>query len=247
MFKNKEYAMLYKREIIAEDFYIFLPCHIIYGEYDASDKSITDITGNPFYESSNPYIITSMVDLTYYYNISDADLLNMYQTDDIDAAIGMYYEGLKSNILIGKLNSKDNAISIQEIPYRYLDELLERYNIKVEENLGKISITKAQLMNIIYQNDIFIMKKELSKLIDTASFMERVYEKSGVSEATASIGSKNIIVDSKECIDAYNTPIETDEVRETIDKNYLSRCREIYDYITKYLIGQDDAIKTLVK
>ena len=95
MTKNKMYAMIYKRTLLSDDYYIFLPCHYICGEYDITDKSITDLSGNPFYECSNYSIITLPADLTYFYDLTEEELLNMYQVENINEAVSKYYDSLR--------------------------------------------------------------------------------------------------------------------------------------------------------
>ena len=249
---TKMYAMLYKRELLSEDYYVFLPCHYLSGEYDASDKSITDLTGNPFYDCSNYPIITSPVDLTYYYDVTEEELLNMYQVEDIKEALSKYYDSLKKNILIGKINNKNKNISIQNITYNYIEELLAKYKIDVKNKRSKVTITRAQLSNIINLNDIVLVKKELGKLLDSSKFMEAINEKVNINSAKGNIGTKNLELDPPKNNNENKT---TKEEYEKIFGDYLdnkidiysdNKYKDTYDHITKYLIGQDKSIETLV-
>lgn len=247
MTKVKEYALLYKREILSEDYYIFLPCHFIYGEFDSSDKSITDLTGNPFYECSNYSIITSPIELTYFYDITEDDLLNMYQIDNIKDAISKYYDALKRNILVGKIDNKNKAISIQNIPYNYINELLSDYDIDIKNKESKITISRTQLTNILKQNDIVIVKKELGKLLDTSKFIERLYELKDVKKAHGNIGTKNLIIEQpRKTTQKEYEQIFNDFCDNRIDIYSDNKCRDTYEYILKYLVGQDEAVKKLI-
>ena len=247
MTKVQEYAMLYKREVLSEDYYIFLPCHLIHGEYDSSDKSITDLTGTPFYECNNYTVVTIPVELTYYYDITEDDLLNMYQSDDINSSVSKYYNELKRNVLIGKLDTKTKSLSIQSIPFNYINELLSNYNIDIKNKESKITISRTQLTNLLNQNDIVMVKKELGKLLDTSKFVEKLNEIKGVTSAHGNIGTKNLIVEQPR----KTTQEEYEEIFSNLCDNSIdvysdNRCRDTYEYILKYLVGQDDAVKKLI-
>jgi len=252
MAKNKVYAMLYKRELLSEDYYVFLPCHYLYGEYDSSDKSIIDITGNPFYDCNNYPIITSSIDLTYYYDVTENDLLNMYQIDNVKDAISKYYDNLKKNILIGKIDNKNKVISIQNITYNYIEELLEKYMIDVKNKRSKVTITRVQLSNILSQNDIVLVKKELGKLLDSSSAMEVINDRVGINSAKGNIGTKNLELEiPKNNKDNKTTQKEYEELFSDYLDNKIdiysdTKYSDTYKYITKYLIGQDKSIETLV-
>ena len=252
MTKNKMYAMLYKRELLSEDYYVFLPCHYLYGEFDLSDKSITDLTGNPFYDCSNYSIITSSVELTYFYDVTEEDLLNMFQVDNIKEAVSLYYDSLKKNILIGKIDNKNKSLSIQNITYNYIEELLERFKIDVKNKRSKVTITRAQLSNIMVQNNIVLIKKELGKLYDSSRAMEVINQRVGINSAKGNIGTKNIELELPK---KNNQEKTTQEEYEELFNNYYrnkidiysdNKYKDTYEYITKYLIGQDESVKTLV-
>ena len=136
---EKVYAMLYKRELIYDDYYVFIPCHYIQGRYDSSDKSITDNTGVPFYESTNYMAITSNVCLTYSFDFTEKDLINRYQVETIDEALVKYYDELKRNIIVGRIDNSCKCVSLNTIPFEFISDLLKTYNITSENEGSEVT------------------------------------------------------------------------------------------------------------
>lgn len=230
---NKVYAMIYKRLLISDDKYIYLPCHIINGIYDLSDKSITDTTGVPIYSCDNFIAVSSTYDLTYYYDISEKDLLNKYDTEDISEAVYKYYSDFKQYILISTVNHSKKTINIKSIPTEFIEELLNEYKYNIKDGKEDAIITKAQLIDLLHIQDNEIIKKELRKILTRLVVKQNGKEKSEELASELKYVKENNIVQEN---------ITTEEMYEeifpeSIDINSNNKCRDTYEYISKYLIG----------
>ena len=249
--KYEVYAMLYKRVALFDNYFIFLPCHYIQGMFDPTDKSITDNTGTPFYECIEYDIIQSAVSLTYRYDITESDLKNMFQTNDINSALSKYYDNFKKELLIGKLDTMAKKVTITSIPFEFIDELLKRYHIAIKDGETSITLSKAQIVTLIQQNNIDAIKSILNKLLDVVKFTEKLSGVKKISEVNGSIGTKSVEVVPEENANQISKDkarllkaIFGDSAFEEITKE--NRCKKTYNHILKYLIGQDDAVQTLV-
>lgn len=252
MSKKKEqevYAILYKRQLLFEDYVLFLPCYYSKGVFDSEDRSFTDDLAYPYYECDNYEAILSTQDMTFFYDITENDLLDMYPACDLSEALCMYYENVKKTLLLGHINVQDEKVELCEIGFENIDELSREYLYKRLDGDDTVTITKTQLESIICETDPNIMKKKLKDIMGRLEFLEQLSEEKGIDGFTTDITGKkfNVEYEPGKVNKEDKEPVITEKKEEPkkLDSSKIS-AKEIYDYVTKSLVGQDDAVEDMV-
>lgn len=248
--KNSEvYAILYKRQLLFEDYMLFLPCYYSKGVFDSEDRSFTDDVAYPYYECDNYEAVLSTQDMTFFYDITEDDLLDMYPACDLSEALCMYYENVKKTLLLGHINVQDEKVELCEIGFENIDELSREYLYKRLDGDDTVTITKTQLESIICETDPNIMKKKLKDIMGRLEFLDQLSEEKGIDSFTTDITGKKFNIEyepgkkSKE--EEKTVVIEKKEEIKKVSSSKIS-AKEIYDYVTKSLVGQDDAVQDMV-
>lgn len=253
--KNQEvYAILYKRQLLFEDYMLFLPCYYSKGVFDSEDRSFTDDVAYPYYECDNYEAILSTQDMTFFYDITEDDLLDMYPACDLSEALCMYYENVKKTLLLGHINVQDEKVELCEIGFENIDELSREYLYKRLDGDDTVTITKTQLESIICETDSNIMKKKLKDIMGRLEFLEQLNEEKGIDSFTTDVTGKkfNIEYDLKSKVEEIEKKTSKEkEEKSSIEEeemviNSKVSAKEIYDYVTKSLVGQDDAVEDMV-
>lgn len=248
------YAILYKRQLLFEDYMLFLPCYFSKGIFDSEDRSFTDEVGYPYYECDNYDAVMSTQDLTFFYDITESDLLDMYPACDLDEAVGMFYENAKKTILIGHANVADSIVELCEIGYESIEDLSREFLYQRLDGGSTVTITKTQLESIICETDPAIMKKKLKDILGRLEFLDKMHEEKGIESFTTDISGKkfnfeqapssvlvtNVIANSQKQA-ARNVVIQQPIVK----RNNLSS-KEVSDFVTKSLVGQDEAVEDMI-
>ena len=246
--ENEVYAVLYRRQLLCEDYMLFLPCYYSKGIFDSEDRSFTDEVAYPYYECDNYEVVLSTQDMTFFYDITEDDLLDMYPACDLDEALCMYFENVKKTLLIGHINVKDEQVELCEIGFENIEELSREFLYKRLDGDDTVTMTKTQLESIICESDTNIMKKKLKDFLSRLDFLEQINKEKGIDSFTTDISGKKFNIEyelkPKEKIeDKKMTDIKKDiEVK---NDSKIS-AKEIYDYVTKSLVGQNDAVEDMV-
>ncbi len=246
--ENEVYAVLYRRQLLCEDYMLFLPCYYSKGVFDSEDRSFTDEVAYPYYECDNYEVVLSTQDMTFFYDITEDDLLDMYPACDLDEALCMYFENVKKTLLIGHINVKDEQVELCEIGFENIEELSREFLYKRLDGDDTVTMTKTQLESIICESDTNIMKKKLKDFLSRLDFLEQINNENGIDSFTTDISGKKFNIEyelkPKEKIeDKKMTDIKKDiEVK---NDSKIS-AKEIYDYVTKSLVGQNDAVEDMV-
>lgn len=242
--KEKVYVMLYKRLLLFPDYLIFLPCHYAKGEYDSSDRCFTDEADFPYYECDNYDIVTSNEDLTFFYDITEEDLKNMFQTNNLSDALGKFYEEMKKITLIGHINGKDSKIEISKLTYDMLGELSKDVTYKIEDKDSTVTLTRTQLKEIISREDISTIKKDLESHLRKAEKLKEIGEAKGIEIMTADSTGTKVLIEPP-LIKAIQIKEKKKKEKANMDVSD-TLCKDLYDYVTSALVGQDEAVKDLI-
>ena len=245
--QSNVYAILYKRQLICDDYMIFLPCYYTDGVFDSSDRSFTDNGGYPYYECDNYDIVTSSQDLTYYYDISAKDVMNMYQIDNAHEAISMFYERIKKNILIGHLNEEKRIVEVISLTYDRVKELSKSKVYTMKDGESNVTITRYQLIDLLKENNLETIKHRLSILLKGTTALEKYNKLVGID--TVIMNSSCTKVEHIERKNVQGVHLYKELEPETKKITFDSR-RELtmkaYKQITASLVGQDESVQDLL-
>ena len=250
--RDSIYAILYRREVISDGKYVFFPCQCIEGYFDSSDKSFIDIYGNLYYSCCNYTMLNTNQTFTYYYDISQDDVMNMMKSDDLESALSMFYDRIKSTILIGKVNDTDKVVEVYEITNEKLDFINSNVVFNTEDGNAKITLTKNQLIGLLKDTNA---KDKINFLVDKIDKLESINKKNKNVDLSVMISLANLMTTSKtkeKSVPINNENIEKEELVMSKDdkKNELKIIRDTindsYDYITSKMVGQDEAIQSVL-
>lgn len=248
---DKSYAILYKRILTDNGYYLFFPCQCVEGYYDKTDKSFMDIYNHLYYSCDNYTMINTGQSDTYYYESTLEDIKNMFHIDEDDKAVTKFYDKLKSNLLIGYINDKEEKIDIYEVDKDKL-ELLKNNNIIFDtvNSSTNVVLTKNQIEFLIKENDDKTIKEKLRLLLDIRNSFDKRAKINKINQLTMAIPFANLTVASK-----IKRPEPKKEVIEEPKKeNYLPTEEEFtrslsaksYKYVTDRLVGQDESVKKVI-
>ena len=256
--KDNIYAILYRREIASDGKYIFFPCQCVEGYFDSSDKSFIDVYGNIYYSCNNYTMFNTNQTFTYYYDSELNDIMNMMNTGDPETAVSMFYDKLKSNILIGNVNDQDKVIEIFELTGEKLESIISNVSFNTKDGKGKVTLTKAQLIEILKDSN---SKDKIKVLLDKLDKMEKLSSSKDNTDLSVLITLSNLMSEkniSKAKEKEFSSSLEENtepskkvsDLSEEDKKMELSLIRDTtndaYCYITSRMLGQDDSVQTVL-
>ena len=236
--KENMYAILYRREIASDGRYVFFPCQCVEGYYDTSDKSFIDIYGNIYYSCDNYTMFGTNQTFTYYYDSSLNDIMNMMKSGDPETALSKFYDELKNNILIGKVDDKNNAINLFELTNEKLESINENATFNTKDGKGSVTLNKQQLVDLLSNPN---SSEKVQILIDKIDALERINKK----RKNTDLSEKVELQEEKK-----KETKEVDFLSEDEKKQELLLIRDTtmdaYSYITSRMVGQDDSVSTVL-
>lgn len=255
--KDNMYAILYRREISSDGCYIFFPCQIVEGCYDLSDKSFIDIYGNIYYSCDNYTMFNTNQTFTYYYDSSLNDIMNMMQKGDPETAISDFYDKLKNNILIGKVDDQKEVIKLIELTDEKLESLISNIAFYMENGEGNVSLNKKQLLELLSQKD---STSRIQVLMDKIDALEKIDKRMKKNELVFNVTLSTIMSEKniaktrdKAQTETYEEKEVSPEVKELSKeqiKEELSFIKDTtmdaYSYITSRMVGQDDSVRVVL-
>lgn len=252
--KEDIYAILYRREITSDGRYVFFPCQCVEGCFDNSDKSFMDIYGNLYYSCENYTMLNTNQAFTYYYDSSLTDIMNMMNNNEKEVAVSMFYDKLKSNILIGKVNDKKEIIEICEITDEKLDSIVSNVSFNTNNGSGSVTLTKQLLLDILNNCD---NEDKLKVLLDKINYLEDLSTKkqkvdlSVVMSLTNLMTEKNISkaktnFDKGVCEDKKEDVSLSKEEKEEVSINIKRTTKDVYNSIVSKLVGQDESVQVVL-
>lgn len=250
--KDISYAILYKRIISDDGYYVFFPCQCVEGSYDKTDKSFLDIHNHLYYSCDNYTMINTGQSDTYYYEANLEDIKNMFQTDDKNEAVTKFYDKLKSNLLIGYINTAKEEIEMYEVNKDKL-ELLKNNNIMIDisNSSTNVVLTREQIEFLISEDDDKTIKEKLKillKIRDSLHNRKIMNKNEKLNNLRLAIPFANLklardIKPPKPKQQVKESPKkEVKEEPETSGRLTL----DTYKYVTERLIGQDESAKKII-
>ena len=249
--RDISYAIVYKRILTDNGYYLFFPCQCVEGYYDKTDKSFMDIYNHLYYSCDNYTMINTGQSDTYYYESTLEDIKNMFHIDDKDKAITKFYDNLRSNLLIGYINDREEKIDIYEVNKEKL-ELLKNNNVIFDtvNSSTNVVLTKSQIEFLIKENDDKTIKEKLRLLLDIRNSFDKRAKANKINELTMAIPFANLKVASelKKTQTKTEVIIELEKEPESVIEEEFVRklSSKAYKYITDRLVGQDESVKKVI-
>ena len=241
------FAILYKRQLLCDDYMLFLPCYYTDGVYDSSDRSFIDNGGYPYYECDNYDIVTSTQDMTFYYDISAKDVMNMYHVDNAHEAMASFYEHIRKNVLIGHIDSTTRTVEVVELSYDKIKELSKSKVYSIKDGESTVTITRFQLIDLLKYDDIKQLKNKLSILLKGTTALSKYNKLVGID--TVIMNSSCTKIEHVSRNNHKDVEIVEEIKEEEKKKNYENR-RDLtikaYQTITESLVGQDECVQDLL-
>ena len=254
--KENMYAILYRREIASDGRYVFFPCQCVEGYYDTSDKSFIDIYGNIYYSCDNYTMFGTNQTFTYYYDSSLNDIMNMMKSGDPETALSKFYDELKNNILIGKVDDKNNAINLFELTNERLESINENATFNTKDGKGSVTLNKQQLVDLLSNPN---SSEKVQILIDKIDALERINKKRKNTDLSVMVALSSIINDKSVNSKSEKVELQEEKKKETKEVDFLSEdekkqelllirdtTMDAYSYITSRMVGQDDSVSTVL-
>lgn len=254
--KENMYAILYRREIASDGRYVFFPCQCVEGYYDTSDKSFIDIYGNIYYSCDNYTMFGTNQTFTYYYDSSLNDIMNMMKSGDPETALSKFYDELKNNILIGKVDDKNNAINLFELTNEKLESINENAIFNTKDGKGSVTLNKQQLVDLLSNPN---SSEKVQILIDKIDALERINKKRKNTDLSVMVALSSIINDKSVNSKSEKVELQEEKKKETKEVDFLSEdekkqelllirdtTMDAYSYITSRMVGQDDSVSTVL-
>ena len=254
--KENMYAILYRREIASDGRYVFFPCQCVEGYYDTSDKSFIDIYGNIYYSCDNYTMFGTNQTFTYYYDSSLNDIMNMMKSGDPETALSKFYDELKNNILIGKVDDKNNAINLFELTNEKLESINENATFNTKDGKGSVTLNKQQLVDLLSNPN---SSEKVQILIDKIDALERINKKRKNTDLSVMVALSSIINDKSVNSKSEKVELQEEKKKETKEVDFLSEdekkqelllirdtTMDAYSYITNRMVGQDDSVSAVL-
>lgn len=246
--KDVSYAIIYKRFLTDNGYYLFFPCQCIEGYYDQTDKSFMDVYNHLYYSCDNYTMINTGQSDTYYYEATLSDIKNMFNVEDKDEAVAKFYDKLRSNLLIGYINDREEKIDIYEVNKDKL-ELLKNNNVIFDtvNTSTNVVLTRDQIEFLIKEEDEETTKQKLKLLLDIRDSFNKKARANKINELTMAIPFANLKVASE--IKRPETKVVEEKKEEDIylEKDFVRNfTANSYKYVTDRLIGQNESVKKVI-
>lgn len=245
--KDISYSILYKRILTDNGYYVFFPCQCVEGYYDKTDQSFLDDHGHLYYSCSNYTMINTGQSDTYYYETTLEDIKNMFQTDDKDEAVTKFYDKLKSNLLIGYINTVKEKIEMYEVNREKLDAIKNNVTFKSLNGNGEIVLKKKQLDELVEESDESI-KDKIKVLIDKMEYLDKFSKEQKNLDLSVIVPYHNLMtaknIEQAKKEKKEEIVVEKEETEEPEISGSLTL--DTYNYVTERLIGQDESAKKVI-
>lgn len=230
---QKAIAFLMNRIVINEEIYIFKPLNVLEGAYNEEDMEFTDSYGRLYISILESHLGLTESTEFFGFPVAAQELLERYNTKDIEEAKRMYISEIYDNIYMGFVDSDSEEINLIELPVDSLKSLFSEE--QVEQSMEMLMQGEAQIsyyleeetiQNMLKMEKIEDLKKVLEHLLSLADpIKEQLLEQVSPEE------------DKKE---EEKITLESDKATLPFD------IRDLYNYVSSKVISQDEAIKKII-
>ena len=225
------YAMLMKKEVLSNEVFLFNPVTVIEGSFDEKNGYFMDKFNNEFCSVDDLDFAISELTEGVYFTITDKELLYKYGTNDLGEALNFYQDDMFSSFTFA-VNTGKVKMDVYQLSLTDLKELVSNITLSSSYYNGSISIPKRRLYMLTQLKD----EKKLRDFIDqTIKDMKEIEKLEAEQKAKEEIKKVSLAMKSKD-----GSNIKNKNIRRDIDTD------ELEAYLKDRIIGQDEAIESLV-
>lgn len=242
----RKFAIIYKKEWLNSSYAIFIPSFVIEGEEYKGQQLF--LKKDDIYHSFYSYDKLELSDEFYNDVITEKELLDLYDTDDVECAVNKYFEEISDNIVVGHIDSSKSTIELCNLPLYKIEGLTKSISYGIDSNgMAEICLTKSQLQSLLLESDLKSLKKQLSMFLERIDKLEKMNTERGITEIKINALGKQLISFSK--VDKQKSKEELEKINNETKKDIINDeniALKTYQYIASRLIGQDEAVEDIV-
>ena len=225
------YAMLMKKEILSNEVILFNPVTVLEGNFNEEHGYFMDKFNNEFCLIADLSFAISELIEGVYFNITKKELLSKYGTDDLEEALNLYQDDVFGSFTFA-VNTGEEKMKVYQLSLTDLKELVNNPDLASNYYNGMVSISRKKLYMLTQLND----EKKLRDFIDQSIKDMKELENLEKEKKEEEIASKKVSIVAKSK-DASNVE---KKIRRDINTD------ELEAYLKERVIGQDEAIESLV-
>ncbi len=241
---NEVFAVIYKKQLICDDLYLFMPCNYSEGIIDRSDGHFIDHSGHTFYSCKDFECFTSGHDLSYYFDITARDLQNRYQIPNTYEALSHFYDEIKDVILLGYIDKKSKQINVISLNKLQIQSLTHLPTYRIDDGEGYVTLTKGQLKRMLEISNPKELRQLLGNLFRRTSAIERLKKDKDVSEIKTSPDGTEILA-----VTVHDKEVKIPKILPKVEESPKPTVIDVSSataYIKNRIIGQDHAVEMIV-
>ena len=225
------YAMLMKKEVLSNEVFLFNPVTVIEGSFNEEYGYFMDKFNNEFCLIEDlSFAISELVEGVYF-TITDEELLSKYGTNDLEEALNFYQDDMFSSFTFA-VNMGKEKMDVYQLSLTDLKELVSNTNLSSNYYNGSISIPKRKLYMLTQLEG----EKKLRNFIDQSiKDMKKIEKYEAEQKGKEEIKKVSVVINSK-----GGSNVKSKNIRRDIDTD------ELEAYLKERIIGQDEAIESLV-
>lgn len=238
------YSIVYRKVWLHSHYIIFIPAFVVEGK-ENKEQHYFATNGNEIYYQFYNY--ERMENEFYHDFITEKELMELYDTADIESATSKYFDDIAENIVVGYLDTNQTTIELSNLPLYKLAGLTKNisYNIN-SDGMAEVRLTKSQLHSLSLEPDLDTLKRQIQYYYSQSEKLDNLYATKGITTVTFDALGNHLISFSKS-----NKQISKDEKRLESEKENINDIIEsstltVYKYIVSRLVGQNDVVEDIV-
>ncbi len=172
---SRVFVIYYHRQVICDDYLLYIPCSYGEGSVDKTDRVFIDDTGNSYNPCDSYEIIANpSQDLTYFFDITAKDLKNRYQLRNEYEALSRYYEEIKNFVLFGRVDAEHKFIDIMPLDKKQIKMLTNPVTYSADSDEAKVELTTTQLKTILNYSRLSDVRRVLGTFLTRTNAMKKL-------------------------------------------------------------------------
>ncbi len=241
----REYAIIYRKVWLNSNYIIFIPSSIVEGREDKNQHYFLTNESEALFSIYN----YERAEEQFYHDIiTEKDLLELYDTTDVESATSKYFDEIADNIIVGHMDSNNSKFEVCNLPLYKLDGLVKNISYDINaDGLAEIRLTKSQLYSLSLENNLDSLKKQIKHYYSQSEKLDSLYADKGITHVTFDCLGNHLISFSK--VDKTKKDLVSEDIKDDIIGPVNTNdgiALTTYKYITSRLVGQDDSVEDIV-